>query len=260
MYAKTKTRALLPVLLLLPTLATSGTCDQIKIGSDGQLCSSDPVASVVLAITDAEGETIPAATIVFSIDGGQSYIGGCTGNCDSVVLAFDAVGRFEIAVSALGYVTAEQSVVVEMDDVGCHPVTREVSMVLERDQTVGALSGAWGTSNYYGDSVLRFGDDGEIIGAILYRRTIGGDGNFYIAYNGRLIRGAPGQEMFSDNAPDPTRSGDTFHFRATTLSQPVGFENATISADYNTLTGMLQGVVVTYTRLSEIPEPLLDPE
>jgi hypothetical protein len=260
MHSRLNARSLLLLILaLLPAVAMSGQCDQIIIGPGGQVCTAQAVPSVVLSITDIDGNTVPVATTIFSIDGGFSFIGGCTGTCNSVILSFEAVGEFDIEVSSPGFLPSNRSVVVEVDEAGCHPVTEEVAVALERDETVGALHGAWYTLNLYGASALRFGQEGEIIGAILYDRTIGGDGNFYIAYNGHQIRGAPGQQIISDNAPNPTRGGDIFDFRATTASMPVGFEGASISADYNTLTGMLEGVPATYSRMLETPEPLQDP-
>lgn len=251
-------RNLSVVLILLPSLALDGQCDRFDLGPGDKVCTTEAVPSVVLAINDANGDPVSSASIIFAIDGLQTFEGSCDGNCGSVILAFETVGQFDIVVRAPGYLRADESVVVEFDEAECHPVTEEIDVVLERDTTVGALAGAWSTTNFFGTSALRFDDDGTIIGAILYDRTIGGDGNFYIAYNGRSIRGAPGQQIFADNAPEPTRNGNFFDFRATTLGIPVGFENAILSPDYNRLTGMLQGVGATYTRLLETPEPLLD--
>jgi len=255
----TNTKMLLLTLVLLSSVAANGPCDLSDFNPDNPLCTTEAVSSVDLTITDAQGNTLPSATITFLINNEELYTGGCDGSCDSVTLAYEQVGRFDIDVSAPGYMTASESVDVQMDDAGCHPVTQIVTIGLEHDSTVRALSGAWFTSNLFGDSTLRFGGNGEIIGAILYDRTIAGDGNFYIAYNGSLIRGAAGQNTWTDNVPDPTRNGDIFNFSALTASQPIGFENAVISADYNTLTGTLDGVAVTYSRLEEMPEPLLDP-
>ncbi len=190
-------RTVLLILLSLPCLATSGQCDRLL--PDGG-CPGDPVASVVLTITDAQGVTLPYANTGFRINGGTLYTGYCAGNCNSVTLAFDVTGRFDIQVSAPGYLTATRSVAVYADSGGCHPVTQNVIVVMQRDATVGALAGAWYTDNYYGRSALRFSERGEIIGAILYNRTIAGDRNFYVAYNGRRIRGVPGQQIWNETA------------------------------------------------------------
>jgi len=250
------TRIVAIVLLAVPCLALSGQCNQF-LPNNG--CLGDPVASVILTITDAQGGTLPSADTGFRVNNGTLYTGYCTGNCNSVTLAFDVTGRFDIQVSAPGFMTATRTVIVVADAGGCHPVTQDLIIVMQRDTTVGALAGAWYTDNSYGRSALRFGAHGEIIGAILYSRTVGGDGNFYVAYNGRQIRGASGQQIWPDTAADPTRAGDVFNFRATPLSMPIGFENGTLSADYNTLTGGLKGVTVVYTRLAEIPAALQDP-
>ena len=250
---KTNAKALSLLFLALPCLALNGQCNV------NPLCGGDSVAAVVLNITDAQGQTIPSATTSFRLNGGGPYIGSCLGNCNQVTLAFEITGRFDISVSTPGYVTANRTVNVLADEGGCHPVTKQIIVVLERDLTVGALNGAWTTNGWYGLTTLRFGESGEIIGAILYDRTIADDGNFYYAYNGRQIRGAPGQQIWTDDATDPTRSGNIFNFRDNPVSIPIGFENAAISTDYNTLTGTLQGTAATYTRLDEIPAALQDP-
>jgi hypothetical protein len=136
-----------------------------------------------------------------------------------------------------------------------------LTVILAADDTVGALSGVWETDNLFGRTMLRFGGQGEIIGAILFERTIGGDGNFYVSYNNRLIRGAPGQQIFAATAAEPTRNGDVFDFETTTVGSPVGFSNATMSDGSLTLAGTLLGQPVTYTRVADadVPDALRDP-
>ena len=248
---KIKTLSLL--LLALPCLALSGQCN------DNPLCTGAAVAAVILKITDSLGNTIPYATTSFLLNSAGPFTGSCDGTCNSVILAYDASGKFEITVAAPGYVSAHQTVNVALDAAGCHSVTQNLTVVLPVDSTVGALNGAWYSDNAYGASTLRFGEQGQIIGAILYDRTVAGDHNFYFAYNGRQIRGAAGQQTWPDTAPEPTRNGNIFHFRANPVNSPIGFENATLSSDYMTLTGMLNGTAATWTRWKEIPTPLQDP-
>jgi len=239
----------------------NGQCPQFRFGNDGQPCTLLAAASVQLNITDSLGVTVPFATIGFTVDGGPVFVGGCNGDCGNVVLAFELAGRFDIEVRALGFRPATRTVNVSLDDVGCHPVTQQVAVVLERDDTVALLAGVWLTSSFFGDTVLRFGDQGQIIGAIFYDQTIGGDGNFYVSYNGRPIRGVAGQPLQQEQAPEPTRVGDVFNWQTVTLGIPAGFQNAQMSADFQTLIGMLSGQAITYTRLSEaqIPNAIRDP-
>jgi hypothetical protein len=251
------TRIALLVLFAPPCLAISGQCNNILPDNN---CTGDPVASVVLTITNNQGTTLPRADIVFRLNNTSTrYTNTCDGNCNSVVLAYDLTGRFDIEVSAPGYVTATRTVNVIADSGGCHPVTQTLIVVMESDTTVGALAGAWYTQNAYNTAALRFGTHGEIIGAIIYNATIAGDGNFYIAFNSRQIKGVSGQQIYTDTAADPTRVGDVFNFSATPLSYPVGFENGMMSADYMTLTGGLKGVTATYVRLDTIPAALQSP-
>jgi hypothetical protein len=152
-----------------------------------------------------------------------------------------------------------RNVIVPAASDGCHPVTQNVTILLVPDPTLGALAGAWETNNLYGRTILRFGDAGQIIGAILFDRVVSGDGNLYVAYNGNTIAGAPGQPIIPDTASNPTRFVDTFNFGDQVLGNPIGFENAVMSSDFLTLTGTLSGITAAYTRLPEIPAPLETP-
>lgn len=242
-------------------LAMDGQCDLLRIGPGGRVCTAIAVASVVLNVTDAGGDPVPSATITFQVDGGMPVTGTCDGNCGQVVLAFEQVGQFDITIEAVGFLPTTRRVNVELDDAGCHPVTRNVTVTLAADTSVAVLAGVWETNNFFGRAMLRFGEDGEIVGAILFDRTIAGDGNFYIAYNGRSIRGAPGQSIFADNAPEPIRNANIFTWETMTLGSPVGFSNAEMSSDFQSLTGTLQNTPATYNRVSpaDVPTALLDP-
>lgn len=239
-----------------------GDCDGFNIGPGGQPCTAIAVSSVVLDIRNAQNQVVQTATVSFSVDDGEIYSGTCNGNCGAFVLAFEEVGTFDINVKSLGLVPKDITVEVELDEAGCHPVTELVDISLAADNTVAALWGVWRvTSSVYGDAILRFGEGGEIIGAILIDRTIAGDGNFYVQYNGKKIKGAAGQPIQSEIAPEPTRFGNFFNWSTTSLGSPVGFSNATMTSDFQNLSGMLQGTSVAYRRLSlnEIPASILDP-
>jgi len=139
---------------------------------------------------------------------------------------------------------------------------RAVDAVVER--TVAALGGAWRAETVFGRIDIRFDTDGSAIGAILYDRSIAGDGNFYVSYNGNPIRGANGQSIAQQNVAEPTRTGDVFDFNGQALGVPVGFSSAQMSADFSILSGLqpgaeAQGIVVTYQRLGDIPLALQDP-
>jgi hypothetical protein len=187
----------------------------------------------------------------------------CEGGCEDFPIVFNAVGKIDITVFAPGYEVSTRSVTVISND-DCNPVTQTLIMVLEEDLTVAALAGAWRATTVFGQIDLRFDTDGSAIGAILYDRTIAGDGNFYVSYNGNPIRGAPNQNIALQNAADPTRTGDVFDFNGEALGVPIGFITAQMSADFSILSGLQpgagsQGIAVTYQRLSDIPLQLQDP-
>ncbi|QOJ03039.1 MAG: carboxypeptidase regulatory-like domain-containing protein [Planctomycetia bacterium] len=248
------------IAMLLPALGMSGgQCGGFPFPPTGE-CPGDPVPSVVLKVTNGAGQVLPTATVSFRVNNVGPFSGVCAnGTCNGLVLALDTLGTFTIQVSAPGYLTANQTVTVVAAADGCHPVTQNITIPLQLDNTVAVLAGAWESVNAYGRTIIRFGSNGQVIGAILFDRTIAGDGNFYVAYNNRPIRGAPGQSIVLATANEPTRTLNTVNFVTTTLGYPVGFENAALAADFLSLQGMLAGVPVTYTRLSSIPGPLMDP-
>ncbi len=251
-------KTLLAIVMLLPGLGMSGQCDPISFPG-GQSSDSEEVPSVILRIKDAGGTTLSRASITVRLNGGALVEGACDGNCNGIVLAYETTGQFDVTVSAPGYVTWQERIAVVANEDGSHPITEERTVTMQVDQSVAVLAGCWYTSNYYGQSVLRFDNRGRIVGAILYDRMAAGDGNIYVAYNGRQIAGASGQGVVLGTAAEPTRVGDVFYFSTTTVGFPVGFIDARMSADYNTLTGTLGGTAVVYTRLDETPAALRDP-
>lgn len=255
-------KCLLLVSMLPVVCAMGGDCSGFDFNPGGQVCTTIAVPSVVLNIRDAQGRVVPSATASYRINNSQVFQGFCNGSCGNFTLAFELVGRFNISITALGLQRRDIVVDVAADEEGCHPVTEQVDVVMQVDNTVGALAGVWRvTSGFFGDTIIRFGDNGEIIGAILLDRTVAGDGNFYVQYNGRQIRGAPGQPLQSMTAPEPTRIGNLFTWETTTFGIPTGFTNAAMTADFVNLTGTLGGQPASYRRLSqnEIPAAIMDP-
>lgn len=255
-------RSIKSALLVLCLVSFSAMDGQCPGGPGGNACTLIAVPSVVLNIRNAQGQVVQSALTRYRVGNGPVFTTGCNGDCGNFVLTYEAAGTFSIEVSSVGHQPKSTQVGVSRDEAGCHPVTQNVTVQLVADTTTAVLGGVWrATSGFFGDSYLRFGTSGEIIGAILLDRTIAGDGNFYIAYNGRAIRGAPGQQIFNAIAAEPTRAGNLFTFETTTLSIPVGFSNAAMSADFLTLTGTLGGQPASYRRLSEteIPNAIRDP-
>lgn len=260
-------------LLTLPALATLFCC--AGMAASGGRCNislppvdnnnnssgcTESTPSVLMTVTNGDGDVVPRARIGLRHNGGAKLTGGCSPDnpCEDFVLSLNFTGRFDVEVAAPGYVIANRTVLVGEGSDGC-PDTENLIVVLQEDTTVAALAGAWRTTNLFGTTDLRFNDDGEIVGAIIYDAQAAGDGNFYIAYNNRSIRGAFGQQTFFTNADDPERTGDRFTWSTTTLGMPMGFEAAVMSDDFTTMQGTLANTTVLYTRLDEIPSALQDP-
>ncbi len=246
--------------------ASGGQCDiELPIGNNNNNnnsgCGSGSTPSVLLTVVDQDGDVVPRARIGVRRNGGAQQFGSCSPDnpCDDFIIALNLTGRFDIEVAAPGYIITTRTVNVGTASDGCSPRTENLIVVLDADTTVAALAGAWRTINLFGTTDVRFNDDGEIVGAIQYNRQAGGDGNFYISYNNKPIRGAAGQQTFFTVANDPVRTGDRFTWSTTTLGMPIGFEDASMSADFTTMLGTLANTTVTYTRLDEIPTALQDP-
>lgn len=255
--------ALLVMTACLPLAGMDGSCAGIDLPI-GNNCGTSNVPAVRVTIVNENGDTLPYATIAFSIDGSEYFVGACDGECEDFTIAYDVAGRFNISVISPGYQQVDRTTNVATESDDCTPVTEDLIFVLSEDTTVSALAGAWRAQSVFGTIDLRFGPDGEAIGAILYDRTAAGDGNFYISYNNSPINGAAGQQITVQAVNDPTRVGDVFNFNGEAAGVPVGFIDAVMSADFFQLSGLqpraqTSGIFVTYTRLTSIPAALQTP-
>ena len=242
----------------------SAVCDAINMPdptNPGCMPVGDP--SVVLTLTTEDGQILPTGQITFTFNNAGPFTGSCQNGCEDVPIAFDGFGQFNIFVTSPGFESRTLLVDVGSSD-DCNPITQTRIVVMEEDQTVGAIRGAWRANTVFGTIDVRFGNDGSAIGAILYDRVAGGDGNIYVSYNGNPIRGVAGQQTAIESVASPTRNGDVFNFDGTTLGVPVGFFDAQFTQDFASLVGVQPGAVnqglgVTYVRLGDIPVPLQDP-
>lgn len=237
-----------------------GCLDDIITPPDNSGCDFENKPAIRLTVTNEDGDILNGF-FVSATRGSQSATTVCESSCQNFPIGVNMFGTFNLTIRRGGYVQAQRQVAVGTND-NCNPITQNVIVVLSEDDTVASLFGAWRAETLYGRIDLRFGEEGEIIGAILYDRTIAGDGNFYVSYNNRPIRGVAGQDIAAIAANDPTRNGDVFTFVADTLGVPVGFQDALMTASFDSLTGAQPGAMgftVTYERLDAVPVPLQDP-
>jgi len=242
----------------------SAVCDAINLPNpDDPGCTAQGVPSVTLTVTNESGDILDTADISYTVNDQNLQVGSCINGCEDVAITFDTLGEFDIFVTAPGHLSRTLVVNVTSDD-DCTPDTEERIVVLEVDDTVAAIAGAWRANTVFGFIDVRFGDNGQAIGAILYDRVAGGDGNIYVSYNGNPIRGVSGQQIAVESVQNPTRNGDVFNFDGTTLGVPVGFIDALMTEDFASLVGDQPGaanqfITVTYSRLGDIPTALQDP-
>lgn len=248
--------ALFTVIAMAPMLA-GAVC---RTNPGGQACTLIAIPSVVLNIRDAQNAPIAHATVVFTRNFDPPVTITCDNNCDSVVLAWEQPGHFEYRVTAGGYVAASGEADVYLEPTGCHVDGKSATVVLQRDTTIGVLFGVWTSTNIAGQStILRFDENGAPIGAILTKRLNTGDGNVYVQFNDKKITGVTGQSIVTSQAPFPSRLDTIVDWNVLVGGIAIGFENAILAADFNSLAGSLIGSNVTYTRVYAIPPALRTP-
>lgn len=131
------TRSALFSFVLAPLVACPPPSED---SGDPQTCDMMAVSSVQVAVTVSDGGPPPTPedglVVQYSVDGGTPMA------CDdldaaSYVCGYEQVGRFVIQGSADGFEPAEIAVDIELDEEGCHPVTRAVELSLSPTDEAG---------------------------------------------------------------------------------------------------------------------------
>ncbi len=124
--------SLLHLSLALPTLA-SGCFEEEPPSDSGTACTEMAAASVTLTVTDEAGAAFEGASAAWSLDGEDQGacddLGGGLFNC-----GYEANGEITVTVTAEGYETVEQSVVVESD--GCHVIGHPLAIEMIASEAV----------------------------------------------------------------------------------------------------------------------------
>ena len=122
-------------LLVVTTTACSFNDDEYD--DDDVACTTEVVPSVVIAIIDAPGFPLPGATVTYSVDDENELEAECidpmdalSGECTRFVAGWEVTGDFIIVAEKESFQPAEASVIVELDEVGCHVVTQEIELTL----------------------------------------------------------------------------------------------------------------------------------
>jgi hypothetical protein len=114
---------------VLSTVATG--CDDADDEHPG--CSLEAVASVVLDVVDAKGETVrlEPGSVTFTVDGGEPRtLEAEFETIEHPVTIFASYGEVAVTVAAEGYEPATITAVVAATDDGCHAVTEFRELVL----------------------------------------------------------------------------------------------------------------------------------
>lgn len=97
------------------------------VPDDGVDCTAEAVVSVLVAVTDAAGATLPDATVRYTHDGETA---DCEGSFPPATWAcgWERAGRVTVTADALGYEAQQVEVFVPADV--CHVQTQEVTVQL----------------------------------------------------------------------------------------------------------------------------------
>ena len=94
------------------------------------VCTDLAAVSVTVTVVDAAGAVVPDASVTFAANGGASQPCDASFEEGSFVCGYEVAGEIVVTASAPGRVDDSETVVVEMDDVGCHVVGQSVSLML----------------------------------------------------------------------------------------------------------------------------------
>ena len=126
----------------------------LEVDPDYGVCTADAAASVIVNVVDEEGEPLEGATVLWSVDGGETQEalcaessgddetseaedgdddGGDADPCSTYITTWEVEGTFEISAELEGYVSASTTVDVGLTEDGCHVDTETVDLVLVED-------------------------------------------------------------------------------------------------------------------------------
>jgi hypothetical protein len=101
-------------------LALATGCD-LPGHDGGHACTDIAASSVSLEVVDAQtGARVDAPVITFTVDDGEQREPADAAG-ETIVLAYEEVGTFEVEIGASGYATTSKTYEVELDEAGCHP-------------------------------------------------------------------------------------------------------------------------------------------
>ena len=124
------------ILVFAGVVAQAAGCDQT--------CEDYGNASVSVGVVDQNGDAIKATTLTYAIDGGDEMPVECTNeDCSRMVAGWEQTGSFLIRASLSGphatddgceYAAQdERTVVVVLEDDGCHVHGEAVELVLDTE-------------------------------------------------------------------------------------------------------------------------------
>lgn len=102
----------------------------VGCSDDGAACTEEARPSVLVSVVDGEGDAIEDADVRYSVDGATSiecsFISAEIGYSCGV----EDPGGITVNIDAAGFVSAEETVTVELTEDECHVVTEELTVTL----------------------------------------------------------------------------------------------------------------------------------
>jgi hypothetical protein len=115
--------------LVLVGLGLMAGCADDDTTTDGIACTAEARSSVTVTVVDGNGDPVTDATVTYTVDGGdpqqaEPFPDG------TFVAGWELAGTFTVTAQKDGFLPAQETVTVAMDEVGCHVVSQTVQLVL----------------------------------------------------------------------------------------------------------------------------------
>lgn len=126
-------RLLMPPLVVLPLVVL------VACGEDEVACTTMAASSATVHVVNADGTTPLAAEVTATDADGKPVqtecVGGTdtAGDCSEWIVGWEVAGEIQInaeAYNGCNYGYGEANIDVQMDDVGCHVVSQEVTLTV----------------------------------------------------------------------------------------------------------------------------------
>ena len=98
-------------------------------GGNGQVCTTEARASVMVRVVDQAGAPLTGAVVTYTVDGSEPMAAELILS-NQYVAGWETRGDFVITASLTGFVTAQATATVTEEASGCHVISESVELTL----------------------------------------------------------------------------------------------------------------------------------